>query len=174
MTLLTTCTARVYFAPTKCHPPAQEPADFAVRIVVQRVAEARVTVGHETVGEMGPGLCIFLGVGKEDTEKQANMLADKIKNLRIFEDEQGKMNRSIVDIGGDVMVISQFTLYGDCRKGNRPSFTDAAPAADADRLYQYFAERLRRAGLTVATGRFQAHMKVDLVNDGPVTFVLAN
>lgn len=143
-----------------------------MRIVVQRVAEARVTVAQETVGAIGPGLCIFLGVGKEDSEKHADMLADKIKNLRIFEDQQGKMNRSIVDTGGEVMVISQFTLYGDCRKGNRPSFTDAAPAAEADRLYRYFAERLRRAGLTVATGRFQAHMKVDLVNDGPVTFVL--
>jgi len=145
-----------------------------VRIVVQRVAEARVTVAQETVGAIGPGLCIFLGVGKEDTENHADMLADKIKNLRIFEDEQGKMNRSIVDTGGEVMVISQFTLYGDCRKGNRPSFTDAAPAAEADRLYRYFAERLRRAGLTVATGRFQAQMKVNLVNDGPVTFVLAS
>jgi D-tyrosyl-tRNA(Tyr) deacylase len=145
-----------------------------VRIVVQRVAEARVTVGQETVGAMGAGLCIFLGVGKEDTENQADMLADKIKNLRIFADEQGKKNRSIVDSGGEVMVISQFTLYGDCRKGNRPSFTDAAPAAEADRLYQYFAERLRRAGLQVATGRFQAPMKVALVNDGPVTFVLEN
>jgi D-tyrosyl-tRNA(Tyr) deacylase len=143
-----------------------------VRIVVQRVAEARVTVGQEIVSAIGPGLCIFLGVGKEDTENQADMLADKIKNLRIFADEQGKMNRSIVDAGGEVLVISQFTLYGDCRKGNRPSFTDAAPAAEADRLYQYFAERLRQAGLTVATGRFQAHMKVDLVNDGPVTMVL--
>jgi D-tyrosyl-tRNA(Tyr) deacylase len=143
-----------------------------VRIVVQRVAEARVTVGQEIVSAMGPGLCIFLGVGKEDTENQADMLADKIKNLRIFADEQGKMNRSIVDAGGEVLVISQFTLYGDCRKGNRPSFTDAAPAAEADRLYQYFTERLCRAGLTVATGRFQAHMKVALVNDGPVTFVL--
>jgi D-tyrosyl-tRNA(Tyr) deacylase len=143
-----------------------------VRIVVQRVAEARVTVGQEIVSAIGPGLCIFLGVGKEDTENQADMLADKIKNLRIFADEQGKMNRSIVDAGGEVLVISQFTLYDDCRKGNRPSFTDAAPAAEADRLYQYFAERLRQAGLTVATGRFQAHMKVDLVNDGPVTLVL--
>lgn len=143
-----------------------------MRIVVQRVAEARVTVGQEIVSAIGPGLCIFLGVGKEDTENQADMLADKIKNLRIFADEQGKMNRSIVDAGGEVLVISQFTLYGDCRKGNRPSFTDAAPAAEADRLYQYFAERLRQAGLTVATGRFQAHMKVDLVNDGPVTLVL--
>ena len=145
-----------------------------MRIVVQRVAEARVTVAQETVGAIGPGLCIFLGVGKEDTENQADMLADKLKNLRIFEDQQGKMNRSIVDTGGEVMVISQFTLYGDCRKGNRPSFTDAAPAAEADRLYQYFTERLRRAGLTVATGQFQAHMKVALVNDGPVTFVLEN
>ena len=143
-----------------------------MRIVVQRVAEARVTVGSETVGEIGPGLCIFVGVGKEDAENQADVLADKIKNLRIFDDAQGKMNRSIIDAGGEVMVISQFTLYGDCRKGNRPSFTDAAPAAEADRLYRYFAEQLRRADLQVATGRFQAHMKVALINDGPVTLLL--
>ncbi len=143
-----------------------------MRIVVQRVAEARVTVGSETVGEIGPGLCIFVGVGKEDAENQVDVLADKIKNLRIFEDAQGKMNRSIIDAGGEVMVISQFTLYGDCRKGNRPSFTHAAPAAEADRLYRYFAEQLRRADLQVATGRFQAHMKVALINDGPVTLVL--
>jgi D-tyrosyl-tRNA(Tyr) deacylase len=145
-----------------------------VRIVVQRVAEARVTVGQETVGEIGPGLCIFLGIGKGDNEKHAETLAGKVKNLRIFEDDQGKMNQSIIDAGGEVMLISQFTLYGDCRKGNRPSFTDAAPPADADRLYQYFAQQLRRANLQVATGRFQAHMKVALVNDGPVTFVLEN
>ena len=143
-----------------------------MRIVVQRVAEARVTVGQEIVGTIGPGLCIFLGVGNQDTENQADMLADKIKNLRIFADDQGKMNRSIVDDGGEVMVISQFTLYGDCGKGNRPSFTGAAPAAEAERLYRYFTERLRRAGLQVATGRFRAHMKVFLINDGPVTFVL--
>jgi D-tyrosyl-tRNA(Tyr) deacylase len=145
-----------------------------VRAVVQRVAEARVNVGRETVGQIGPGLCILLGVGKQDDEKNAAALADKIKNLRIFEDDQGKMNRAIGDCGGEVLLISQFTLYGDCRKGNRPSFTDAAPAETADRLYQYFTDRLRAAGLKVATGRFQAYMRVGLVNDGPVTFVLEN
>jgi len=141
---------------------------------VQRVAEARVSVGREKVGQIGPGLCILLGVGKQDTEKNADALADKIRKLRIFEDDEGQMNRSIIDRGGEVLVVSQFTLYGDCRKGNRPSFTDAAPAETADRLYQYFTDRLRVAGLKVATGRFQAHMRVALVNDGPVTFVLEN
>jgi D-tyrosyl-tRNA(Tyr) deacylase len=131
-------------------------------------------VGRETVGQIGPGLCILLGVSKRDAEKNADALADKIKNLRIFDDDQGKMNRAVGDCGGEVLVISQFTLYGDCRKGNRPSFTDAAPAEIADRLYRYFTDRLRAAGLKVATGRFQAHMRVALVNDGPVTFVLEN
>jgi D-tyrosyl-tRNA(Tyr) deacylase len=145
-----------------------------VRAVVQRVAEARVIVGQETVGGIGSGLCIFLGVGKQDGENHATALADKIKSLRIFEDDQGKMNRSIIDGGGEVLVISQFTLYGDCRKGNRPSFTEAAPAATAERLYHHFTERLRESGLKIATGRFQTHMKVTLVNDGPVTFVLQN
>ena len=145
-----------------------------MRAVVQRVAEARVTAGEETVGRIGSGLCIFLGVGKQDDENHAAALADKIKSLRIFEDDQGKMNRSIIDDGGEVLVISQFTLYGDCRKGNRPSFTEAAPAAAAERLYQHFTERLRESGLKIATGRFRAHMKVALVNDGPVTFVLEN
>ena len=143
-----------------------------MRVVVQRVTEARVTVAQEIVGKIGPGLCILLGVGKEDTQSNAHLLADKVSNLRIFEDDLGKMNRSIIDSGGELLVISQFTLYGDCRKGNRPSFTDAAAPAEVDRLYQYFTERLRQAGLKVATGRFQAHMKVALVNDGPVTFVL--
>lgn len=145
-----------------------------MRAVVQRVAEARVTVGQEIHAQIGPGLCIFLGIGKRDGETHANALAEKIKNLRIFEDDQSRMNRAIGENGGEVLVISQFTLYGDCRKGNRPSFSDAAPAAEADRLYQYFTERLRRAGLKVATGRFQTHMQVALVNDGPVTFVLEN
>jgi D-aminoacyl-tRNA deacylase len=145
-----------------------------VRAVVQRVAEARVSVGRETVGQIGLGLCILLGVSKQDEEKNADALADKIRKLRIFEDDEGQMNRSIIDRGGEVLVVSQFTLYGDCRKGNRPSFTDAAPAETADRLYQYFTDRLRAAGLKVATGRFQAHMRVALVNDGPVTFVLEN
>ena len=145
-----------------------------MRAVVQRVAEARVSVGRETVGQIGLGLCILLGVSKQDEEKNADALADKIRKLRIFEDDEGQMNRSIIDRGGEVLVVSQFTLYGDCRKGNRPSFTDAAPAEPADRLYQYFTDRLRAAGLKVATGRFQAHMRVALVNDGPVTFVLEN
>lgn len=145
-----------------------------MRAVVQRVTEVHVSVGRETVGQIGPGLCILLGVGKQDDEKNADALADKISNLRIFEDNQGKMNRSVSDLGGAVLVISQFTLYGDCRKGNRPSFTEAAPAQTAERLYQHFTDRLRAAGLKVATGRFQAHMRVGLVNDGPVTFVLEN
>ena len=145
-----------------------------MRAVVQRVAEARVTVGQETVGSIGPGLCIFLGVGKQDGENHAAALADKIKSLRIFEDDQGKMNRSIIDCRGEILVISQFTLYGDCRKGNRPSFTDTAPAATAERLYLHFTERLHESGPKIATGRFQAHMEVTLVNDGPVTFVLEN
>jgi D-aminoacyl-tRNA deacylase len=143
-----------------------------VRAVIQRVTDARVSAGEETVGRIGAGICVFLGVGKEDSERSAATLADKIKNLRIFEDPEGKMNRSIIDAGGALLVVSQFTLYGDCRKGNRPSFTGAAPPAEADRLYQGFVARLRAAGLTVATGRFQARMNVTLVNDGPVTFYL--
>jgi D-aminoacyl-tRNA deacylase len=143
-----------------------------VRAVIQRVTEARVTVRHEVVGEISRGLCILLGISKQDDEANAKALADKIRNLRIFDDAQGKMNRSITDIGGALLVVSQFTLYGDCRKGNRPSFSDAAPAAEADRLYQLFTQRLRDAGLKVATGYFRAHMEVSLVNDGPVTFVL--
>jgi D-tyrosyl-tRNA(Tyr) deacylase len=123
-------------------------------------------VGHQIVGEIGAGLCVLLGVGNQDGEEHAKSFADKIKNLRIFEDNEGKMNRSITDIGGDLL-----TLYADCHKGNRPSFSDAAPAAQADRLYQSFTQRLRDGGLKVATGRFQAHMRVSLVNDGPVTFV---
>jgi D-tyrosyl-tRNA(Tyr) deacylase len=129
-------------------------------------------VGHEIIGEIGAGLCIFLGVGKEDSEENAKSLADKIKNLRIFADDQGKMNRSITDIGGELLVVSQFTLYADCRKGNRPSFSDAALPADAERLYQYFTQRLRDGGLKVATGQFQAYMAVALVNDGPVTILI--
>jgi D-aminoacyl-tRNA deacylase len=143
-----------------------------VRAVIQRVIEARVTAERELVGHIGLGLCILLGVGKHDTEGNAKSLADKITSLRIFPDDQGKMNRSIVDIEGELLVVSQFTLYGDCRKGNRPSFSDAAPAAQADMLYQCFTQRLQDAGLRVATGCFQAHMEVSLVNDGPVTFVL--
>jgi D-tyrosyl-tRNA(Tyr) deacylase len=144
----------------------------SVRIVVQRVSQARVSVAKEIVGTIGAGLCVFVGVGKDDDEEDADNLADKVKSLRILNDEQGKMNRSVTDTGGEVLVVSQFTLYGDCRRGNRPSFTGAAPAEQAERLYLRFAQRLRDSGLTVATGRFQAHMEVSLVNDGPVTLVL--
>ncbi len=115
---------------------------------------------------------MLLGVGKQDGDTDADFLAEKISNLRVFEDDQGKMNRSILEAGGELLVVSQFTLYGDCRKGNRPSFTEAAPAAEAERLYQHFVRRLSDAGMRVATGRFQARMKVSLVNDGPVTFIL--
>ena len=145
-----------------------------MRTVIQRVSEASVTVGGQTVGRIGAGLCILLGVGKHDNSDKVAVLADKVKNLRIFEDEFGKMNRSVADIGGAILVVSQFTLYADCGKGNRPSFTDAAPLALAQELYQEFANRLRAAGLSVATGQFQAQMKVTLVNDGPVTLVLEN
>ena len=131
-----------------------------------------VTVDGETISRIGAGLCILLGVGKEDTQENAAALADKVKNLRIFADDLGKMNRSVLDIGGAILVISQFTLYGDCRRGNRPSFIDAAPPALAQELYQAFTNRLRVAGLSVVTGQFQAHMKVALVNDGPVTLFL--
>ena len=143
-----------------------------MRTVIQRVSEATVTVDGETISRIGAGLCILLGVGKEDTQENAAALADKVKNLRIFADDLGKMNRSVLDIGGAILVISQFTLYGDCRRGNRPSFIDAAPPALAQELYQAFTNRLRAAGLSVVTGQFQAHMKVALVNDGPVTLFL--
>ena len=143
-----------------------------MRAVIQRVAKARVSVAGEIVGRIGPGLCILLGVAIADTASDAERLAGKICQLRIFEDDQGKMNRSSVEIGAQLLVISQFTLYGDCRKGNRPSFTDAAPAAQAAELYQRFIDRLHRSGLNLATGVFGAHMQVALVNAGPVTFVL--
>jgi len=126
----------------------------------------------EITGAIGPGLCILLGIGREDRERDADFLADKIMKLRIFDDAQGKMNRSVAECGGELMVVSQFTLCGDWRKGNRPSFSDAAAPELAERLYQYFVQRLRDSNLRVATGRFQSHMQVSLVNDGPATFVL--
>ena len=145
-----------------------------MRIVIQRVSEASVTVNGKIVGTIGAGLCILVGIGKDDNPIKAAALADKVKNLRIFEDELGKMNRSVTDIGGAILAVSQFTLYADCRKGNRPSFTEAAPPAMAEQLYKVFAQQLRQAGIGVATGQFQAHMQVTLVNDGPVTVVLEN
>lgn len=143
-----------------------------MRVVLQRVSEARVRVDGEVVGEIGAGLMILLGVGRDDTESDAGYLADKIAGLRIFEDDQGKMNRSVAELGGGGLVVSQFTLYGDCRKGRRPGFSAAAPPERANQLYLEFAARLQARGLTVATGIFQADMQVELVNDGPVTMIL--
>lgn len=143
-----------------------------MRALIQRVSRAHVDVDAERVGEIGPGLLILLGVRHGDTQEHGQLLAQKCATLRIFEDEQGKMNRSVKDVGGAALVVSQFTLYGDTRNGRRPSFTQAAPPELARRLYEGFAEALRAEGLTVATGRFQAHMKVEGVNDGPVTLLL--
>ena len=143
-----------------------------MRAVIQRVTKAQVTVGENIVGEITSGLCILLGVSRDDEVADADFLSEKIKNLRIFEDQEGKMNLSLVAARGEVLVVSQFTLYASCKKGNRPSFTDAAPLAHAENLYNRFIGRLRDAGVPVATGQFQARMKVSLINDGPVTFVL--
>ena len=131
-----------------------------------------MTVAGETVGETGPGLCLFLGVAVGDSPASADNLAAKAAELRIFEDESGKLNRSVKDIGGEILVVSEFTLYGDAAKGRRPSFSRAAPPEEARRLYDYFVERLAACGLRVATGAFQTHMEVSLVNDGPVTLML--
>jgi D-tyrosyl-tRNA(Tyr) deacylase len=143
-----------------------------MRAVIQRVSRAKVTVGSEITGEIGAGLLVLLGVGQPDTEASADYLAGKTLGLRIFEDDAGKMNRSVLDIGGAVLVVSQFTLYGDARKGKRPSFDAAAPPQRARELYEYFVERIRSAGIRCETGRFQEMMAVELVNDGPVTILL--
>jgi D-aminoacyl-tRNA deacylase len=143
-----------------------------MRAVVQRVSRAKVTVAGEIAGEIGRGLLVLLGVGREDSEANADYLAEKIVGLRIFEDDGGKMNRSVLEVGGAVLVVSQFTLYGDARKGKRPSFDDAAPPQRARELYEYFVEKICRAGLRCETGRFQEMMAVELVNEGPVTILL--
>jgi D-aminoacyl-tRNA deacylase len=143
-----------------------------MRAVVQRVLEASVTVAGERVAQMGPGLLVLLGVGKGDTEADVAWMADKLAGLRIFEDAEGKMNLSLLDTHRALIVVSQFTLYGDARKGRRPSFIDAAEPELANRLYQAVNTRLRDAGLSVGTGVFRADMKVGLVNDGPVTLLL--
>jgi len=143
-----------------------------MRAVLQRVSRASVEVEGAVVGRIDRGWLVFLGVGKADAEAQVEWLAAKILGLRAFEDESGKMNRSVQDVGGGLLVVSQFTLLGDCRKGRRPSFDAAAPPEQANRLYERFVERLRASGLTVASGVFQATMKVELVNEGPVTFVI--
>jgi D-tyrosyl-tRNA(Tyr) deacylase len=143
-----------------------------LRAVVQRVKNARVEIEQKIVGAIGHGLLIFLGVGEGDTEKDCDYLANKIGYLRIFADENGLMNRSVRETSGSVLVVSQFTLWADCRKGRRPSFIAAAAPDKANRLYEYFIGLLRSRGLTVATGQFQEMMDVHLINDGPVTILL--
>lgn len=143
-----------------------------MRAVVQRVSRAKVTVNGEVTGQIGPGLLVLLGVGQGDTRVEADYLAEKTIGLRIFEDSGGKMNLSVVDVGGAVLAVSQFTLYGDVRRGKRPSFDAAAPPQQARELYEYFVEKIRAAGLRCETGRFQEMMQIELVNEGPVTILL--
>lgn len=143
-----------------------------MRAVIQRVKNSAVSVQGNIVGNIGRGILVLLGVGKHDDEKDADYLADKIIHLRIFEDENGKMNRSLADVGGECLIVSQFTLYGDCRKGRRPSFTEAAPPEKANALYEYFVGSVRKKDIRVHTGQFQAMMDVSLINDGPVTFIV--
>lgn len=143
-----------------------------MRACIQRVSRARVSVAGQVVGEIGPGMLVLLGVAAGDTAAEARLLARKTAGLRIFEDPQGKMNLSLGETGGSMLVVSQFTLLGDCRKGRRPSFIAAAPPDAAEHLYQVFVEAVRSENIPVATGRFRQHMQVELVNDGPVTLVL--
>jgi D-tyrosyl-tRNA(Tyr) deacylase len=143
-----------------------------MRAVVQRVSESSVAVGPGVVGRIGRGLLVLLGVATTDTEKESDYLSAKIVNLRIFEDEGGRLNRSLIEVGGEMLVVSQFTLLGDCRKGRRPSFTEAAGPELATRLYEHFVRQTAKLGIPVQTGRFQALMAVSLVNDGPVTLII--
>jgi D-tyrosyl-tRNA(Tyr) deacylase len=143
-----------------------------MRAVVQRVKSAQVRVGGEPVSSIGPGLLVLLGVGSGDTTDSARWLAEKVAKLRVFDDASGRMNRSILETGGRVLCVSQFTLYGDCRKGRRPSYDQAAPADLARELYEAFVKSLRALGVRVETGQFQARMEVELINDGPVTLLL--
>ncbi len=143
-----------------------------MRLVIQRVKEAKVTVGSNVIGQIGLGLLIFLGVAKGDSDNDVEYLAQKVSQLRIFEDADGKMNRSITEVSGEFLVVSQFTLVGDCDKGRRPAFDKAADPKTAEELYERFVQRLREQNFKVATGEFRAMMDVSLVNDGPVTFIL--
>jgi D-aminoacyl-tRNA deacylase len=143
-----------------------------MRAVVQRVSRARVTVKDWVSGEIGLGLLVLLGVGRDDDEADATYFAEKIAGLRIFEDDDGKMNRNVIDVGGSVLAVSQFTLYGDVRRGKRPSFDAAAPPDVARRLYEFFVQQIQALGLRCETGRFQEMMQVELVNEGPVTILL--
>jgi D-tyrosyl-tRNA(Tyr) deacylase len=143
-----------------------------MRAVIQLVSKASVRVGENQVSKIGPGLLVLLGIHRDDTEKDAALLADKIANLRVFPDQDKLMNLSILDVGGEMLVVSQFTLYGDCRKGRRPSYSSAAPPELAKRLYELFMEEVRKIGIPVAAGEFQAMMDVELINQGPVTLLL--
>ncbi len=143
-----------------------------MRTVIQRVKESFVSVDNEIISKIGKGLLVLLGVANEDSAGDADYLADKIANLRIFEDENSKMNRSLLETGGEMLVVSQFTLLGDCRKGRRPSFVQAAGPDRANELYEYFVKTVQQKGISVKTGRFRAMMEVSLINDGPVTLIL--
>jgi len=143
-----------------------------MRAVIQRVKQSSVTVDHQVIAATGPGVLVLLGVGKSDTQADVEYLSAKIVNLRIFEDGTGKMNRSLSETGGEMLVVSQFTLYGDCRKGRRPSFAGAARPDDAWALYEYFVRRVAETGVRVKSGRFKARMSVSLINDGPVTLIV--
>ena len=143
-----------------------------MRIVLQRVTSAAVKVDGKVCGKIGTGYLVLLGIGKEDTEEECRKLADKVMNLRIFSDENDKINLSLSDVDGELLIVSQFTLYADCRKGNRPNFIQAGAPDEAERLYEYFAEYCRSKGKHVETGIFGADMKVELVNDGPFTVIL--
>jgi len=143
-----------------------------MRVVLQRVTQASVTVNGELVASIGAGLAVLVGIARTDTQQDAAYLADKVIHLRVFPDEQGRMNRSLIETNGEMLVISQFTLYGDCRKGRRPDFTEAASPEDARNLYDYFVETLRaRSNMRITTGVFQAEMEVSLTNHGPVTLI---
>ena len=143
-----------------------------MRVVVQRVTDAKVSVGGEVVGEIGLGLLVLLGVARDDSGEDADYLAEKTANLRVFDDETGRMNRSLVDVGGAMLIVSQFTLYGDVHRGRRPSYAEAAEPGRANALYEYFVDRVRQQGIRVETGVFQAAMQVNLTNDGPVTILV--
>lgn len=143
-----------------------------MRAVIQRVKTASVTVDKKQISKIGPGLLVFLGVSHTDELPDAGYLANKVANLRIFEDQDAKMNQSLIDIGGEILVVSQFTLYGDCRKGRRPSFINAAPPDKAEKLYAYFTEEMRKKSIPAQAGKFRAMMDVALVNDGPVTLII--
>ena len=143
-----------------------------MRAVIQRVKKSSVTVNNKIIGKIGSGLLVFLGVTREDEMKDVDYLVEKIPNLRIFEDENAKMNRSLLETGGELLVVSQFTLLGDCRKGRRPSFTNAAVPDKAKELYEYFVSQVKLKGVKVKTGQFRAVMSVSLINDGPVTLIV--